>query len=187
VKYRTIVVDPPWSYEDRLAGMPYERGASSQYGCMSLEAIKALPIPDWAEPDAHLYVWVTNGFMVEAHELVRHWGFQQKTIRIWIKPGIGLGHIYRNNTEHVLVATRGKLAPLRADVPTAFYGQRGRHSEKPHAFYDETESVSPGPYLDVFARKLRFNWDAWGLEVGAPDGLPTPQEVVAATQAGEED
>ena len=39
---------------------------------------------------------------------------------------------------------------------------RGKHSEKPEAFLDVVESVSPGPYLEMFARRNRLGWDTWG-------------------------
>jgi N6-adenosine-specific RNA methylase IME4 len=36
------------------------------------------------------------------------------------------------------------------------------HSQKPEAFLDLVERVSPGPYLEMFARRARFGWDYWG-------------------------
>src|SRR5690606_28122022 len=36
---------------------------------------------------------------------------------------------------------------------------RGSHSEKPAAFMDVVESVSPGPYVELFARAPRLGWD----------------------------
>jgi N6-adenosine-specific RNA methylase IME4 len=208
VKYRTIVVDPPWQYKDLLGYHPGDnfggrgagrrgatqfytgekaktpRAAAANYDTLTCDEIEKLPIGGWGDADAHLYLWTTNAFMEVAHRLARTWDFQTKTILTWVKPQIGMGNYFRNNTEHVLFCVRGKLKTLRKDCPTAFTANRGRHSEKPGVFYDIAESMSPGPRLDVFARKLRFNWDAWGLEVGAPDGLPTPQEVAAATKEG---
>jgi N6-adenosine-specific RNA methylase IME4 len=103
--------------------------------------------------------------MEAAHGLARGWGFEQKTILTWVKPRVGLGYYFRNNTEHVLFCVKGSLAPLTVPLRTAFNWAQGRHSEKPAGFYDLVESVSPGPYLDVFARTHRFNWDAFGNEV----------------------
>jgi len=34
----------------------------------------------------------------------------------------------------------------------------------PGAFFDLVESVSPGPYLELFARRQRLGWDTWGNE-----------------------
>jgi N6-adenosine-specific RNA methylase IME4 len=39
---------------------------------------------------------------------------------------------------------------------------RGAHSEKPPAFLDVIEQVSPGPYVELFARQPRLGWDSWG-------------------------
>jgi N6-adenosine-specific RNA methylase IME4 len=41
---------------------------------------------------------------------------------------------------------------------------RGAHSAKPEAFLDMVEQVSPGPYLELFARRDRLGWDTWGNE-----------------------
>lgn len=195
VKYRTIVVDPPWAFNQAwhkgndflayskvdgktnlaaaanagvrsLNGAHYKRGAAANYTVLSLNEIAAIPIGEWADETAHIYVWTTNSFMREAHDLLEAWGFKQKTILTWIKPRLGMGTYYRNCTEHVVFGTKGKRARLlRRDLRTYFYGEQGRHSEKPASFYDLVEQASPGPYLDVFARKHRFNWDVYGNEV----------------------
>lgn len=39
---------------------------------------------------------------------------------------------------------------------------RGPHSVKPPAFLDIVEQVSPGPYVELFARSPRLGWDSWG-------------------------
>jgi N6-adenosine-specific RNA methylase IME4 len=181
VKYRTIVVDPPWAYNRVLshkgANGKLIRGAASHYEVQTIADIAAIPVGEWAEERAHLYIWITNTHLLEGHgyTLAKAWGFDPKTILTWIKDGIGMGSYFRNSTEHVVFCARNTLPPERRDMPTHFRGKASAHSEKPAAFYDIVESMSPGPYLDVFARKLRFNWDAWGNEVGAPPGLPQPE------------
>src|SRR3954469_6484723 len=102
VAFSTIVVDPPWPYGDRLmSGARRKRGAANHYRVMPIAELRALRPQDVAAGDSHLYIWTTNAFMVEAHELMRAWGYAQKTILTWVKPTIGMGHYYRNNTEHV--------------------------------------------------------------------------------------
>lgn len=50
-----------------------------------------------------------------------------------------------------------------AKVPTTWFSwPRGRHSVKPAAFFDVVETVSPGPYVELFARAPRLGWDSWG-------------------------
>ena len=172
--YKTIVVDPPWSYNDKLSSgntgfgqvSGSVRGAAHHYETMTLEAIFNLGIEDYAADDCHLYLWVTNAFMEDAIGLPKAWGFATKTILTWVKPQIGMGHYYRNNTEHILFAVRGSLPTMRKDIPTAFTADRKRHSQKPDTFFDIVEMMSPGPYLSVFERKLRMRWDSIGDEVG---------------------
>jgi N6-adenosine-specific RNA methylase IME4 len=45
---------------------------------------------------------------------------------------------------------------------TWFQWPRGAHSAKPAAFLDIVEQVSPGPYVELFARAPRLGWDSWG-------------------------
>jgi len=179
-RYRTIVADPPWQFDQSwLTGnyliygvkegnvqtkRHYKRGAVANYPVMSMDELRMLPIGLWAADNAHLYVWTTNSHMVEAHQITKAWGFEPKTILTWVKPRLGMGTYYRNNTEHVVFAVRGSCPVLRHDVRTAFTGAQGGHSEKPDVFYDIVQSMSLGPYLDVFARKQRMGWDSWGDE-----------------------
>ena len=164
-EFRCVVVDPPWRYRDGLPGP--RRGAESHYPCLSLAEIEDLvrrQLTD-AAPDAHLYCWTTNAFMPEAWRLCELWDFTPRTILTWVKPSIGMGHYYRNNTEHVVFAVRGTLPTLQKDQPTAFFAPRLLHSEKPAEFFRIVERMSPGPRLELFARKPREGWTVWGNEV----------------------
>ena len=177
-RYRTIVADPPWAHPDSggrtqsTAGnwggkwlgyeskVPYER--------MTLDAIKALPVPDLADRDAHLYLWTINGFLRDAYEVVEAWGFKPSTLLTWCKApmGIGLGGAYTITAEFVIYARRGSLKPLRRWDSTWFHFKRPynhnggpAHSAKPEGFLDVVEQVSPGPYAELFGRRARFGWD----------------------------
>lgn len=157
--YSAIVIDPPWQY-----GNTSTRGAAEDhYGTMTIAELAEMELP--ALPDSHLYLWVTNNFMREGFELLDAWGFTQKTILTWVKPQMGMGNYFRSFTEHVLFATRGSLPTLRNDCPNWFQSDRQRHSQKPDCFYDLVESSSPGPYMEMFARRRRFGWASWGNEV----------------------
>lgn len=166
---RTVVIDPPWSYRDRVNGE--NRGAVNHYETLSphdidrcfYQALRDLNLA--VDDDAHLYNWCTNAFVVEAHQLARGWGFDPKTLLTWVKPQIGMGHYFRNTTEHVVFAVRGTLACKRKDVRTDFSAKRGEHSAKPDEFFTIVESMSPGPYLELFARRRRPGWYAWGNEL----------------------
>ena len=100
-----------------------------------------------------------------AYRVVRAWGFTPKSLLTWCKPGPGMGYYLRNNTEHVIFATRGKpMVPETKAMSSWYEWPRLRHSEKPQQFYDLAETVSPGPRLDMFARVQRNGWHSWGDE-----------------------
>lgn len=164
VRYRTIVADPPWSYA-RDAGM---KGAvTKHYGTMSGDEIAALPLAELAEEDAHLYLWVTTPKLWDTPtpgELVNGWGFTYKTLLTWVKgERNGVGWYFRVDTEHCLFSTRGS-APVPPELreSNVLWSPRSGHSRKPEAFLDLVERVSPGPYLELFARRQRLGWDTWG-------------------------
>jgi len=161
-KYRTIVVDPPWKYKDRL---PPKHGRI-QYKLMDIEKIKSLPINKLAANNCHLYLWVTNAFIRQAFEVLDAWDFKYKTMITWIKPnGLGLGHYWRNNTEHCLFAIKGEKKVLRNDMWNIIIAPRRKHSEKPPEFMACVEEMSPRPRLELFSRNKRKGWHVWGDEV----------------------
>lgn len=61
----------------------------------------------------------------------------------------------------------GNVPPLRPfdgiETGSWFTASRGGHSEKPALFADLVERMSPGPYVELFARAPRLGWDSWGL------------------------
>lgn len=159
--YRTIVADPPWTPVDSTRSKYAGRKGYPQgfYPTMTVEAICALRPP---KAD-HLWLWALPKHMDWGWIVARAWGYEPLTCLTWCKPVYGVGR-FQSNTEHVIVARRGKFAfqPTRG---TWFEWPRGRHSEKPAAFYDLVERVSPGPYLELFARQKRLGWHVWGNEV----------------------
>jgi N6-adenosine-specific RNA methylase IME4 len=167
-RYRTIVADPPWRYKGTMIGLPGHRGERSgvPYGTLSIDEIAALPIAEFAEDDAHLYLWTTNTHLRHAWSIAEAWGFGYSTLLTWCKAPRGLvgGATYNICTEFVVFARRGTLpASTRLDR-NWWEWPRGKHSAKPDAFLDLVETVSPGPYLELFARRARFGWDYWGDE-----------------------
>jgi N6-adenosine-specific RNA methylase IME4 len=160
-QYATIVADPPW----RFGSAATKADARKHYSTMALEDICALPVEDLAADNAHLWLWILNGMVEEGYRVVRAWGFTPVTMLTWCKPQPGVGHYLRNNTEHCVLATRGTpMVPAHKPISTWFRWPRGAHSQKPEAFLDLVEQVSPGPYVELFARRDRLGWDTWGNE-----------------------
>lgn len=161
----TIVIDPPWDFSDEGDVNQFGR-ARPTYHTMSLEQIMGLPVPSLAAKNAHLYLWITNRSLPKGFHLLEEWGFRYITALTWCKPSIGMGNYYRGSTEHVLFGVRGSLSLLQHNVGTWFNARRpGPHSGKPDEFYALVERCSPGPWLEMFARKTRPGWTPWGAEV----------------------
>jgi N6-adenosine-specific RNA methylase IME4 len=185
--YATIVADPPWkvsagrtigAYEVRdgkqLFGVRNNAARKLAYPSMSVEQIKALQVEAIAALDAHLYLWTVNRYLDEAFDVARAWGFKFSTLLTWAKNpmGGGLGgDAFGISTEYCLFCRRGSLSAKERIGTTWFNWKRPykngypNHSAKPREFVDLVERVSPGPYVELFAREKRDGWHSWGNEV----------------------
>jgi N6-adenosine-specific RNA methylase IME4 len=93
------------------------------------------------------------------------------------KEHCGMGRIVRGSHEICLVGVRGKAKNWVCDksVRSAFdtiaeseiVAPVGEHSEKPDAFYRLVETLFPGPYVEIHARKPRPGWFSVGHQLGA--------------------
>ena len=165
--FATILVDPPWPLQ----------GGEKHYRTMSLARITALPVGSLAARDAHLWLWTTNALLPKAYEVAEAWGFTVRSPLTWVKFRLGLGGRYqlRNATEQLLFCTRGR-APLGSrSQPTWFNAPVQEHSRKPAEQFAIIERVSPGPYLELFARRRPESnqpWAVWGDEVDSDIRIP---------------
>lgn len=161
-EYACIVIDPPW---------PYEMAFNEQFNCgglpypaLTIEALAAMSIP--AADDCIVWLWTTNAFVHEAYHLLSAWGFEDKTIMTWVKPGMGLGRWLRGQTEHCILAIRGKPKIHLTNQTTVLHAPRREHSRKPDEFFHLVEELCSGPRLEMFAREPRDGWEAQGNETG---------------------
>ena len=172
-RYATILVDPPWQFQNRTGKMAPEHKRLLRYPTLELQEIIQLPVARLAAAQSHLYLWVPNALLMEGLEVMRAWGFTYKTNLIWYKirkdggpDGRGVGFYFRNVTELVLFGVRGSmrtLKPGRTQV-NLFSTRKREHSRKPDELYPIIEACSPGPYLELFARFRREGWGQWGNE-----------------------
>jgi N6-adenosine-specific RNA methylase IME4 len=171
-RFRCLYYDVPWP----------KQGGEAHYETLSLADIRSFVIQTahLAEDDAHCYFWTTNRYLRDSYDILSSAGWTVRSPWTWVKFRLGLGGPFqlRNSTEHILFATRGRLPVMNRSIPTWLTAPVTAHSEKPGAFFESIELLSPGPRVEFFARRQRPGWECWGNEVQptiAPiDEFPTP-------------
>lgn len=174
MKYRVIMADPPWGGDGEFGPK-----ISDHYPLMKLADICALPIASLSDDDAVLIMWSTWTHLEAALTVIKTWGFNYTAGFPWIKvedppaidlfgdfrskPTWGLGAWVRGCSEPILIAKRGNARPPEGHF-LGLIAPRMQHSRKPDDIYDYAEAF-PGPYLELFARRVRPGWDVWGNEV----------------------
>jgi N6-adenosine-specific RNA methylase IME4 len=158
-KMGCVYLDPPW----RIPG-----ASVLAYQTMPPEELARLPILELAAPRCHLHIWAGNGFLFDAEGVIRAWGFRPVSTFVWVTHPPGRGNYWREAHSIMLTAVRGRDDrfddhSLRSWIELP----RGRHSEKPDAVRDLVVKASPGPRLELFARKTSPGWYAWGHEISS--------------------
>lgn len=173
-EYGTIVADPPWEYRDGgplgadQPGGFVDGRREAPYPMMSVAEISALPVSALAAPDAALWLWTTSRYLPDAFSVMASWGFSYRQTLVWGKNNpMPVGSIAPSAAEFLLYGRCGKPKMRRAWPSSCLVLPRPsgrRHSTKPEAFLDYIEASSPGPYVELFARRNRMGWDTWGNE-----------------------
>jgi len=112
---------------------------------------------------------------IGAHGKINHGGMQSNwenglavpTLEQWakIKPLFGVNEEKDKELRSLQIESRNRA------VSRWYQWSRGKHSEKPEAFQDIAETVSPGPYLELFARRPRLGWTTIGKDIDGKDIL----------------
>lgn len=170
MKYKTVVIDPPWPLAGSKLKLPHGSFPSAPYHTMTLEDIKRFDINKFAEDEALLFLWVINNTMRVGFDILDAWGFSFHQILTWDK---GSGHAIwspiMGRTEHVLFAYRGnfrtltdnKMGVMQSLITT---NKTRKHSKKPARFYQTLRGWTPKPRIDLFARHAHEGFDGWGDE-----------------------
>ncbi|GAA0993411.1 MT-A70 family methyltransferase [Subtercola frigoramans] len=160
-RYATVVLDPPWSHLQRG-----HLGAVKHYSLMTTDEIARLPVPELLDENAHVWIWATTASKWDAKRIAENiWGLTFRSELIWDKDRTGLGNYLRGSHETLYLFTKGR-------APILFKGQRDvvrapltDHSHKPEEIMVAIQRCSPGPYLELFARRRFPGFDHWGNEV----------------------
>lgn len=161
-RFGCIYADPPWLYDNQAT----RASTGNHYAGMSVEQLCELPIKDLAADDAHLHLWITNGFLFHAPKIFDAWGFEFRSSLIWVKPQIGIGNYWRNSHEFLLTAIRGNAKRFNdKSLRSWIEVDRGEHSQKPEQVRSMIERASPGPFLELFGRLPANGWTVWGNQI----------------------
>jgi len=161
--YDVIVIDPPWDMKKIERDVAPEQ-VEFDYPTMTEEELSQFAIP--AADNCHMWLWTTHKFFPSALRLLEAWGFKYVCIFVWHKGGgfqpFGLPQY---NCEFAIYARKG--TPQFIDTKaffTCFDAPRGKHSEKPEAFYEVIRRVTTGRRIDIFNRRNIEGFDSHGNE-----------------------
>ena len=172
--YRVGTIDFPWPYEARQDD-PSHR-AARPYPTMSMEAIQRFAREQLAgimHDDSLVWLWCTNLYLIRyAAPVLDALGLSERSILTWVKTNFGTGDWLRSQTEHAVLAIRGKPTVTLTNESTVLFAPARGHSAKPVEFYELVE------------RLLRVGWIAlaplgqWSILMGWPcqckPAEPTP-------------
>lgn len=172
-----VLADPPWAYY----GQQNKWGAAAKfYPTMTDDDLGALPVPALLAARSVVFMWATGPRLDAAVDLLRAWGLTYRGVAFtWVKtrkdgvtPVGAQGvrpSIVKPTTEFVLAgSTVSRGRPLRVadeSIQQVVLAAKMEHSRKPDAVQERIERLYPGARrLEMFARRTRPGWDAWGNE-----------------------
>jgi N6-adenosine-specific RNA methylase IME4 len=166
--YDVAVIDPPWPMV-KIERDERPNQAKFDYPTMDVPQISedvSENLLKHLNKDAHVFLWTTHRFLPDALNLLKGWGLSYVCTFTWHKSGgfqpVGLPQF---NTEFAIYARKG--APKFVDTKafnTGFEAPRGKHSEKPEAFYATLRRVTGGRRIDMYNRRTIEGFDGWGKE-----------------------
>lgn len=178
-KFDVVLLDPPWSYY----GAKDKWGAAAKfYDTMTDDEILALDVRSLLKPTSVVFCWATGPRLDFAIRTLAAWGLHCRGVAfVWVKTsksGKPFGargvrpSIVKPTTEFVLAASltkSGRPMPVADEsVAQVVLAPLGQHSQKPDEVQSRIERLYPNASrIELFARRCRDGWEAWGNEVHA--------------------
>jgi N6-adenosine-specific RNA methylase IME4 len=166
--YRVATCDVPWPSEPDDPD-PTER-AYWPFATMSIEEMCRLDVRSIMHEDSIIWFWTTNFHMRHSYTVLDAWGYHDTpTILTWEKDRPGRGQRLLGQTEHAIMAMRGKPVVTLTNQTTLLRAPvRKPLGRKPSEFYYLVESLCPASrYADLFSRyQHNERWDCHGDQAG---------------------
>jgi len=173
--YKIIYADPPWrqSKGGKKDVRKKSSGEALDYQVISLSEIKKhlSHFSSLGAENHALFLWTIDKYLFEAHEIAYGLGYKLHARMIWNKvTGIPAAFTIRYGHEYLLWFYKKKLMPVdkkeRGKIHSVFTEQVKKHSQKPEIAYQIIERLYPDtPKIELYARKKRHGWEAWGNEI----------------------
>lgn len=180
-KYQIIYADPPWSYNDKMAGHSFS--LDHEYRTQSKDWIQKLPVGTISDENSVLFLWAVSPQLPEAMQVMRAWGFKYITVAFcWSKHTKtgkkvkNLGRWTMGNVELCLLGRRGNPKRISKNIYQLVEAERTIHSKKPEEVRIRiVKLMGDLPRIELFARQKTEGWDVWGNEVESDIILIPPQ------------
>lgn len=173
--YDIIYADPPWPQTKGGARKCRpKQGKALDYQTMSVaECFETMePFFAQAAEKHNIFLWSIDKFLPETEVEMQKRGYKLHARMIWDKcNGIAPAFTVRFSHEYLLwfykpgkmlmpsAETRGKYMTVLREPATV-------HSRKPTAAYEMLEDMFPdAKKIELFARRSRDGWEAWGNEL----------------------
>jgi N6-adenosine-specific RNA methylase IME4 len=160
-KFGVIYADPPWVYSNQGT----RAATGNHYTGMTVDELCELPIRNLAADDSFLHLWTTNAFLFDCQRIMSAWGFEYKSLFVWVKPQMGIGNYWRVSHEILLLGKRGNAKWINRALKSWGQFERTKHSAKPEQIRTMIESACDGPYLELFGRRPANGWVVWGNQI----------------------
>lgn len=181
--YRAFLADPPWRQEMR-SEKGEAKSPQAKYRTMTIAELCEMGkiVRAIAAENSALWLWTTAPNLLQSFDVMKAWGFEYKSAAAWAKESknsgaidsdsddhkwaFGPGYIFRGAAEFLLVGTRGN--PVWNDskearsVRNLIYAPVREHSRKPDCQWQIVETLTIGPYIELFSRCPRDRWDSFG-------------------------
>lgn len=170
-KYQIIYADPPWGHNDKMATHSFTQ--LNHYSTMTVKQICELPIKDFVDTNALLFLWAVNPMLPEALKVMSAWGFKYRTVAFcwnkktkhgkWVS---NLGRYTMGNMEICLLGRKGQPKRQVKNIKQLVIAERTKHSKKPDEVRERIATLMGDlPRIELFAREKTPGWDVWGNEV----------------------